>query len=73
MMAANEAYQVAPGLIYQAAKPQRDPAYQRWIKCFPCIACGSTRQVGPCHTGPHGLGRKSDGYPVSHECRDGTL
>lgn len=51
-----QAFQVAPGPIYKAQKPVRNPLYRRWIKRFPCVACGSTRNVDPMRTGPHGLG-----------------
>ena len=44
----------------QDAAPVDDPRYRAWIRTFPCVVCGSSRQVEAAHTGPHGLAQKSD-------------
>lgn len=69
----HQAFQVAIGLIFKAEKPARNPLYKRWIKRFACIACGSTRNVDPAHTGAHGLGTKSSDFsclPLCRKCHD---
>ena len=68
-----QSFQVAQGPIYQSEKPVRNPRYKRFIKRFPCIACGSTRLVDPMHTGPHGLNQKAsdmDCLPGCRRCHD---
>jgi uncharacterized protein DUF968 len=68
-----QAFQVASTGPYKAKKPVRNPLYKRWIKRFACVACGSTREVDPCHTGDHGLGTKSSDLsciPLCRKCHD---
>jgi hypothetical protein len=68
-----QAFQVAAGEIYKAEKPVRNPLYKRWIKKFGCIACSSTREVDPAHTGHHWLGTKSSDLsciPLCRKCHD---
>jgi hypothetical protein len=67
------AFQIAPRPLVKPEKPVRDPAYRRWIKRFACVACGSTKLVDPCHTGPHGLNQKSSDLsciPLCRKCHD---
>jgi hypothetical protein len=68
-----QAFQIAPGPIYQPEKLVRDPLYRRWIKQFPCLGCGATWGIDPCHTGPHGLNQKacdSRCIPLCRKCHD---
>jgi hypothetical protein len=54
----NQAFEVASTPTYQAEKPVRNDLYRRLIKRFPCVVCGATRNVDPCHTGTHGMSQK---------------
>jgi hypothetical protein len=57
--------------IYQRDKPERNPAYLRFIRRFPCIGCGTTRGIEAMHSGPHGLSQKASdltALPGCHEC-----
>ncbi len=65
----SQAFQIAPEPIYKAKKPVRDPAYRRFIKGFPCAACGQTWNVDPCHTGPHGISQKASDLSCIALCR----
>lgn len=65
----HQAFQIAPGLIYKAEKPVRNPRYKRFVKRFPCIGCGRTWLIDPMHTGPHSLGEKSCDMRVLPGCR----
>lgn len=59
--------------LHHWVKPARNEAYRRWIKRFPCLACGSTRMVDPAHTGPHGISQKASDYsciPLCRTCHD---
>jgi hypothetical protein len=52
-------------------KPERNDAYLRWLRKWPCIACKRQFRIEAAHTGPHGLGTKSSDYsciPLCHEC-----
>jgi hypothetical protein len=64
-----QAFQVAPGQIYKPEPLVRDPKYRKWITCFPCIACGQTWWIDPCHTGPHGHGQKASDHKCIPLCR----
>ena len=46
-------------MIYHGARPVRDPEYRRFIRSLPCAACGKSRFIDCCHTGPHGLSQKA--------------
>jgi hypothetical protein len=46
-----------------------DPAYKRWIRGHPCLVCGATQGVEAAHTGPHGVGIKSDDRTCLPLCR----
>jgi hypothetical protein len=53
--------------------PERCPAYLRWLKRFPCVACASCRWIDPAHFGPHGHGTKASDYdalPLCRKCHD---
>lgn len=65
----SEAFKVQPGPMYSGGRPARDPLYLRFIKSLPCLACSRTWWVDPCHTGPHGIGQKSDDYSSIPLCR----
>jgi hypothetical protein len=65
----NTPFQIRPGPMYQGSKPVRDPAYKRFIKRLPCVACGKTWWVDPCHTGPHALRQKSSDLDCIPLCR----
>lgn len=69
----HQAFQVAPQPLYKREKPERNPAYLRFVKRFPCAGCGRTWTVDPCHTGPHGIGQKSSdksAIPLCRNCHD---
>jgi hypothetical protein len=68
-----QAFQLASKPIYKAEKPIRNPLYKRFVKGFACAACGSTRLVDPCHTGPHGTSQKACDLkcvPLCRTCHD---
>lgn len=54
---------------YTPGKPVRDKAYLRFVKSFPCAACGRTWCIDPAHTGPHGLGQKASDLSCIPLCR----
>ena len=67
----NSPQQIRPGPMYQGSKPVRDPAYKRFIKRLPCVACLRTWWIDPAHTGPHALRQKSsdlDCIPLCRKC-----
>ena len=64
-----QAFQIASSGLKRWLKPARNEAYKRWIKRFPCLACGSTYMVDPAHTGPHGFGSRSSDYSCIPLCR----
>ena len=49
--------------------PDRCPAYLRWLKRFPCVACGSSKWVDPAHFGPHGVSTKASDFDALPLCR----
>ena len=68
-----QAFQISPRPIYQKEIPEVNPAYRRFIKRFPCVSCGQTWGIDPCHTGPHGIGQKSSDkscIPLCRKCHD---
>ena len=68
-----KAQQIRPGPLYHGTKPVRDPAYLRFIKRLPCVACLRTSWIDPAHTGPHGIGQKACDLtcvPLCRRCHD---
>jgi len=57
------------GPLYRGQTPERNPRYRAFIKSFPCVGCGRTWGIDPMHTGPHGLGQKSDDRSCLPGCR----
>jgi hypothetical protein len=41
-------------------KAVRNPKYLAFLRRFPCVCCGETRQIESAHFGPHGISTKSD-------------
>ena len=69
----NVILEIASTGLRRWTKPARDTEYLRWIKCFACMACGSTVMVDPAHTGPHGISQKASDYsciPLCRKCHD---
>jgi hypothetical protein len=54
-----QVFGIRPIRLYQPSKPIRDPAYRAFVRKLPCVACGRTRRIEACHTGPHGFGQKA--------------
>jgi hypothetical protein len=51
--------------------PERNEAYKRFVRRFPCVCCGKTTRIEAAHFGPHGIAQKaSDKHvlPVCDEC-----
>ena len=42
--------QLRSGPLYQGTKPVRDPAYLRFIRALPCVACLRTWSIEAAHT-----------------------
>lgn len=55
---------------YHPQKPDRDAAYLRFIRTWPCIGCGKRRWIQACHTGPHATSQKSSDYTAVPCCGD---
>ncbi|HUD74300.1 MAG TPA: hypothetical protein VMQ76_04440 [Terracidiphilus sp.] len=55
--------------IYSAAPPERDEAYRRWIRSFPCTVCATRRGIEAAHTGAHGIGQKASDTSCIPLCR----
>ena len=51
---------IAETAIRQYFKPAKDPVYLRFIRRFPCVACGKSKRIEAAHIGPRGLGEKTD-------------
>ena len=51
-------------------RPDRSPEYLRFIREFPCIACGKTRGIEAMHAGPHGLRQKASDFDALPGCRE---
>ena len=62
-------YAVRSAITYRPGQPTRDEAYRRFIRTFPCVVCQS-RWTEAAHTGPHGLGQKSDDFSCIPLCRE---
>jgi hypothetical protein len=64
-----QAFQLAPGPIYQAVRPVRNGLSRRFIKQLPCGVCGGTREIDPTHTGPQRLGVETCEMACLSGCR----
>ena len=64
-----QAFTIRPKPITRQEAPVDNPRYRAWIRTFPCVVCGSARRVEAAHTGPHGLGQKSDSRQCIPLCR----
>ena len=52
-------------------RPVRDAEYLRFIRRFPCVACGGSRRVEAAHIGPRGLKQKTSDWtalPLCFKC-----
>lgn len=65
----NTLSQIRPQPLYAGSKPVRDPAYKRFIRALPCVACLKTWWIESCHTGGHGIGQKSSDWDCIPLCR----
>ena len=58
--------------MYQKIVPVRSEKYKRWVRSFPCIACGTMKRLRQAHhVGPHGMAQKSsdlDTVPACYKC-----
>jgi hypothetical protein len=64
-------YGIASSRLYQPSKPQKDPAYLRWLRTRPCCVCGTEIYVCAAHTGGKGLSQKSGDHkavPLCESC-----
>lgn len=65
-------YQIAS--YFKPGKPQppeRNEAYKRFIRRFPCVCCGKSRWIEAAHFGKHGISQKAsdkDVLPLCHIC-----
>lgn len=69
-----QAFQLAAGRLYRQIKPWRSETYLRFIRRFPCLNCGKSRNMEACHTGPHGMSQKAPDWtclPFCHDCHQG--
>ena len=63
------AYMVAGVIRYRPSEPERDWQYLRFIRQFPCAACGRRGGIEAAHVGPHGLGQKASDLQTIPLCR----
>lgn len=59
--------------LHHYTKPVRSADYRRFVKGFPCAACGQSWLVDPAHTGPHGLRQKASDLlciPLCRRCHE---
>ncbi len=50
-------------------KPERNPAYLKFVRGLPCCVCGKTWGIEAAHTGPHGLSQKAPDAETIPLCR----
>lgn len=55
----NQLFAVAATAIRRYLKPVKDCDYLKFIRRFPCVACGKSRRVEAAHLGPRGLSQKT--------------
>ena len=51
----------------------RNKKYLAFVRQFPCLVCGSERDIQACHTGPHGLGSKASDLRAVNLCAEHHL
>ncbi len=64
-------YRVSPQSLILIPKSLVNFAYRKFVKGFPCCACGINWWIEFCHTGPTGKGQKAtdlDGIPLCKKC-----
>src|SRR5438270_12171018 len=54
------AYSIRPKPLQASIPPVRDRKYLAFIRSHPCCVCKSWIRVEAAHTGPRGMGQKSD-------------
>jgi hypothetical protein len=67
-------FEIAKTALQRFTKPVKDSAYLKFVRCFPCIACGSTRRVEAAHIGPHAYSERSSDFtalPICFDCHQG--
>jgi hypothetical protein len=69
MVGMNQAFQINSSLRPKEPLPVRDESYKRFIKSFPCLACGQNWLVDPCHVGPHAHSQKAGDNTCLPLCR----
>jgi len=56
--------------IYRSIKPVRSEAYLKYVRSWPCIACGTMRKRrDAAHTGPHSQNCKATDLDCIPACR----
>jgi len=50
-------------------KPERNAAYLKFIRSFPCVVCGGWRWIEAAHFTAHGLGQKASDLGALPLCR----
>ncbi len=65
-----QASQFAPDPIYQAELPARNDLCRRCGKVFSGVACGATRNIGPCYVESYGLSQKLSNMRFIHLSRN---
>jgi len=56
--------------MYRSIKPVRSTAYLKYVRSWPCIACGTVRRYRDAmHTGPHSLNCKASDLNCVPGCR----
>ena len=71
-----QAFQVRPRPLAPMPKPERNPAYLRFIRTFPCVVCGGGCWIEAAHFGAHGMGQKAsdlDALPLCWEHHRNSL
>ena len=56
--------------MYHRIKPVRSTAYLKYVRSWPCIACGTVKRYrDAAHTGKHGMGQKASDLDTIPACR----
>jgi hypothetical protein len=64
-------YRVASQSLVQIQPSTVNLLYRKFVKTFPCCACGGLYNIEFAHTGHRGLGQKAsdlDGIPLCRKC-----